>query len=159
VTDEKKMYTSAYPIPGLTADIVVLVPFGGSYKVLLIERGDEPYKGCWALPGGFSMPNESLAQTAIRELKEETTIEITDGVIDKFEYVNQFSTPGRDPRGWTVSHLFVYNVGSHYLPNVKAMDDAVNYQWVAVDAIIKGTVLVAFDHRDMILQALEKVKK
>ena len=79
-------------------------------KVMLIRRRSWPFAGAWALPGGFCQEDESLYETARRELKEETGV---DG--HHLEYLGVYSKPGRDPRGWIISHAFVITSYSiHY---------------------------------------------
>ena len=69
-------YTYKYPHPAVTADCVVFGFNGQDLKILLIERGNDPYKGCWAFPGGFMNIDETAEQCAKRELKEETGLDI-----------------------------------------------------------------------------------
>ena len=72
--DDDKKYCYKYPRPAVTTDCVLLSPDGGQMQVLLVERGHEPYKGCWALPGGFINIDEDAPAACRRELKEETGI-------------------------------------------------------------------------------------
>jgi 8-oxo-dGTP diphosphatase len=154
---EEKLFTSKYPIPGITADIAVISKYSNTFEVLLIERGDDPFKGSWALPGGFINPNENVYQGAIRELKEETAVQVYD--LKEFSYINVYSEPGRDPRGWTVSHLFLYDCRNHSTyPSVRAGDDAVNHEWVTFDSIKLGITKLAFDHRDMIMEIAQRLE-
>ncbi|HBG67463.1 MAG TPA: NUDIX hydrolase, partial [Kandleria vitulina] len=85
---------SRYPKPSVTADIVILA----GNEILLIKRGNHPFMGKWATPGGFANKNEELVMTAKRELEEETGIT---GV--SLSLVGVYSKPGRDPRGWVIS--------------------------------------------------------
>ncbi len=94
------MYTYKYPRPAVTADCVVIGQAdNGSRKVLLIRRGNEPYKDCWALPGGFLNMDETLEECARRELKEETGLMPTGEMVE----LKSFSTVDRDPRGRTIT--------------------------------------------------------
>ena len=104
---------SAWPAPSLTADIAVfslMQEEGDAYrrdpenklKLLMIQRGGHPYKDLWALPGGFCRENESIDETAARELKEETNVSEA-----YLEPVGMFSERERDPRGWIVSQAFL----------------------------------------------------
>lgn len=111
------------PFAHLTADIIVLrKPPEGHWEVLLIQRRDEPFKDHWALPGGFLEPGETPEQAAVRELKEETSLDYT--------HVSQFRSyggPARDPRGYvlTVVHYAVVPPESQPV----AGDDAKTLQW------------------------------
>ena len=91
-----------YPQPSLTADICVFRRTDGGLQLLLVQRGGHPYLGRWATPGGFCNPDETADACAARELEEETCVS---GL--KLEPIGLYSTPGRDPRGWTVSYAFV----------------------------------------------------
>lgn len=121
---------SKWPHPSLTADICV---FGattlieGAAFVLLVRRGGHPYKGCWALPGGFSEPGEEIEETAARELAEET------GLFDvPLERTYLYSGPERDPRGWTASQAFV--AMSNGGLEGRAGDDADQVAWFDLQA-------------------------
>jgi len=102
----KKKYTYEYPHPAVTTDCVIFGFDGKDMHVLLIERGIEPYKGAWALPGGFINMDETVEQGAMRELREET------GVKDVFlEQLHVFSDVKRDPRERVITVAF-YALGS-----------------------------------------------
>src|SRR5262249_54082767 len=93
-------FTYDYPRPALTADVGVVGGDAGR-RGLLIGRKKPPFAGMWALPGGFVDENERPADAAVREVKEETGIAVTD-----LEHLYTAGDPGRDPRGWTVSVVF-----------------------------------------------------
>ena len=98
------MYSYKYPRPAVTADCVVIGSAADSSRyVLLIQRGNEPYKGCWALPGGFMDMDETLEQCALRELKEETGLTPSGDITE----LKSFSTVDRDPRGRTITVAFL----------------------------------------------------
>jgi 8-oxo-dGTP diphosphatase len=124
-----------YPRPALTVDVAIVtreaVP-----RVLLIQRLKEPFAASWAMPGGFVEPNERLADAARRELLEETGVTACD-----LEQLYTAGDPGRDPRGWTVSVVYLARV---YPTAVKpvAADDAQAVGWFALDALPP----LAFDH-------------
>ena len=151
-----------YPKPALTADIVVLSRTEAGLQVLLVERGGHPFMGALALPGGFANENESIEETAARELAEETGVE---GLFMKL--VGVFSRPGRDPRGWVVSAAFAAVVDADRL-TVQAGDDAADARWYAIessgdqlvlrngDAVISAEEL-AFDHGSILARALEQL--
>lgn len=116
-----------YPQPSLTADICVFRRNGEGTQLLLVQRGGHPYLGCWATPGGFANPNETADQCAARELAEETGAQGLD-----LEPLRLYSTPGRDPRGWTVSYAFV--ALDRRGVTVHAGDDAARAVWFDVTA-------------------------
>ena len=130
---------SAFDRPSLTADIAVFAILkpkeSDEYRkdpeqklgILLINRKDYPYKDCWALPGGFSNRKETLHDTALRELKEETGVD--NAYLESFGI---FSTPGRDPRGWIVSEAFLALVDGSKT-KVQAGTDAGDAAWFTID--------------------------
>ena len=109
-------YTYKYPRPAVTADCVVITK-EAEPKVLLIQRGGEPFKGCWAFPGGFMDMDETTEQCAIRELAEETGM-----VVTSVYQVGAYSKVDRDPRGRTVSVVYLAIVDSPVA--VTGKDDA-----------------------------------
>lgn len=140
-------YCYAYPHPSVTTDCVIFGFDGGSLMVLLIQRGIEPFKGRWALPGGFLMPNETAEAGALRELKEETGL--GNAYIEQF---HSYTQPDRDPRERviTIAHLALVK-----LQEVRGGDDATDAQWFPVEKVPQ----LAFDH-DMILRdALSKLRE
>ena len=141
-------YSYEYPRPALTTDCVIFGFNGVDIRVLLIERGIEPFKGRWAFPGGFVNMDESTEAGAKRELFEETGIENV-----FIEQLYTFSGVDRDPRGRVVSVAYYALVRtSDY--KITAGDDAQNAQWFKLDEI----PTLAFDH-DMILRvALDRLK-
>ena len=94
-------YTYKYPRPAVTADCIVITK-EAEPKVLLIERGDEPFKGCWAFPGGFMNMDETTEKCAIRELEEETGLRVP-----KVHQIGAYSKVDRDPRGRTVTVAYL----------------------------------------------------
>ncbi len=142
------MYTYEWPRPALTTDAVVFLQENDSVKVLLIKRKNEPFKGYWALPGGYVEDGETLIQGALRELKEETSI---DNV--PLKQVAAFGDPGRDPRGWQVTVAFYGLATSRY---AEAGDDAKDATWYDVGSIIQNGMLdIACDHREIIQAAYD----
>ena len=144
ISDEEREYLknydiSAFPRPSLTADIAIFairpeVETDRNYRrdpaldlsLLLIRRGQFPYKNCWALPGGFVRPDETINETAFRELKEETAL--SHAFLQPF---GMFSEPGRDPRGWIVSQGFLALVDSRDY-QLRAGTDAWDAQWFRI---------------------------
>jgi 8-oxo-dGTP diphosphatase len=142
------MYSYKYPHPAVTVDCAVFGLDDGYLKVLLIQRGLEPFAGAWALPGGFVMMDEDTDHAARRELEEET------GVKDLYlEQLYTFSDPGRDPRERviTVAHFAIVNLFEH---RIKADTDARNAAWFSVDELPK----LAFDHRAILDMALGRLQ-
>jgi 8-oxo-dGTP diphosphatase len=119
-----------------TVDAVVFGKFGNGMKVLLIQRGNAPFKNKWAFPGGFIEMDETLKTSAARELQEETGLENV--VLQEFR---TYGNPGRDPRGRNISVVF-YGITNENNAKIKAADDAANAQWFSLDEIPE----MAFDH-------------
>ena len=137
-------YTYKYPRPAVTADCVVMtkkvVP-----QVLLIERGADPFKGCWAFPGGVMNMDETTEQCAIRELEEETGLKVTE-----LHQIGAYSKVDRDPRGRTVTVAYLAIVDE---PNaVSGRDDATKAVWWPIDTLPP----LAFDHEDIMQDAIIK---
>ncbi len=133
-------YTYKYPHPAVATDSVVFGYDGKVLHVLLIERGIEPYKGSWALPGGFMKIDETVEQCAMRELREETGVEKV-----YLEQFHVFSSVRRDPRERVITVAFFALVRkSDY--RLIANDDAARASWFEVDELPP----LAFDHHDII---------
>ena len=139
-------YTYKYPRPALTADCVVITK-EATPKVLLIQRGNDPFKGCWAFPGGFMDMDETTEQCAIRELKEETGL-----TVQEVKQIGTYSKVDRDPRGRTVSVAYLSLV-DHPI-EVQGLDDAANADWFPIDQLPP----LAFDHANIMRDAIEQVK-
>ena len=144
--------------PHLTADVVVftLRP-PGHLAVLLIERGIPPFKGEWALPGGFVQRDEDLADTARRELVEETAVD--DVHVDQLA---TFGAPDRDPRGRTVTVAHLALVPWERVAHAKGNDDAAAARFYRVDGERAvdddGPIALAFDHADIVRVAIERLR-
>lgn len=142
-------YTYRYPHPALTADCVIFGFDGEQMKVLLIERGLKPYKGMWALPGGFMKIDETIEEAARRELFEETGLK---GVF--MEQFKVFSDVDRDPRERVVTVAFIALVRpADY--HLVAGDDAANALWFDHNMLPP----MAFDHAEIIRQAREHLSE
>lgn len=145
----EKQYCYKYPRPELTADCVVFGFDGIDLSVLLIQRKNDPYKGRWALPGGFMNLDETLEECALRELHEET------GIIPAFtEQVRTFSSVDRDPRGRVVTVAF-YTLIRLKGNAPEAGDDANQARWFRMDELPP----LAFDHDDILQTALAKLRE
>lgn len=132
----------------MTVDNVVFCFDGTQLNVLLIQRGNEPFKDCWAFPGGFLDEDETLEEAARRELKEET------GLSPKhFTEIGSFSDLDRDPRGRTISIAFTSVVRPNQMAAV-AGDDAKDARWYNIHEMPK----LAFDHEKIYRMALWKLR-
>jgi 8-oxo-dGTP diphosphatase len=146
-------YTYEYPRPALTVDAVVFTLRAGDLAVLLIRRKKAPFKGKYALPGGFVDATESLAGAATRELAEET------GVIDvTIHQLGAYGNPGRDPRGHTVSVAF-YAFIVEQAHAVTAGDDASSAAWVSWAELESGRAELAFDHAQLVHDARMRLQR
>jgi 8-oxo-dGTP diphosphatase len=140
------MVSYKYPRPALTVDALVYVEENGTFSVLLIQRGIEPFKGKWALPGGFVNMDELLETACKRELEEETGLKV-----DKMTQFKTFDAINRDPRHRTISVVF-----SAQLPEkakVKGNDDAASAKWFPVNSLPE----MAFDHREILAEFFKKI--
>jgi 8-oxo-dGTP diphosphatase len=144
---KKGKYTYDWPRPMVTADAVVFSKTDGKTKVLLINRGKEPFKGKWALPGGFVDMDEELEDAVVRELAEETGLT---GV--QLEQMRTFGTVGRDPRGRQISIAYM-GIATEGQDTIKAGDDAAQAQWFDIEELPED---LAFDHNEVVRFAIEK---
>ena len=140
-------YTYKYPRPAVTADCVVVTK-EATPKGLLIERGDEPFKGCWAFPGGFMNMDETTEQCAIRELEEETGLKVSE-----VHQIGAYFKVDRDPRGRTVTVAYLAIVDVPMAVN--GQDDAAKAQWFPLSALPE----LAFDHDEIMRDAIKKYKE
>lgn len=144
-TDE--LYSYRYPHPAVTTDCVIITFHEGMLKILLIRRGIEPFKGEWALPGGFLRMDESAEECAHRELREETGV--TGCPIKQF---HTFSRPDRDPRERVVTIAFYALVKWQ---EAVGADDAEYADWVPLSKLPP----LAFDHAEIIRKAMETIRR
>ena len=135
-------YVYKYPRPAVTADCIVFSRYPKP-QVLLIRRGNEPFKGEWAFPGGFLNMDETMQECARRELEEETGL-----VVQDIHLVGVYSRPGRDPRGHTVTPAFLSIMD--YPLDVCGGDDAAQAQWFPLNQL----PVLAFDHGEIISDAM-----
>jgi 8-oxo-dGTP diphosphatase len=153
---KKERYEYEWPRPALTVDMALFTVSGAlqqlRLRVLLIRRDGEPYRGRWALPGGFVRENEDLPAAAARELAEET------GVRDVYlEQVAAVGTPGRDPRGHTVTVLWMALVAADR-HELAASGDAQTACWFDV-AGAEPLPPLAFDHAELLRLAGEHLRR
>jgi len=128
---------SRFPPFAVTVDVVILTMSAGTIHVLLVRRGEAPFQGMWAIPGGFKRPTETLDEAAKRELVEETGVDAA-SLLTQF---GAYGDPERDPR-----------------MNVEAGTDAADASLVPVSDVLKGTIDLAFDHLRIVRDALERVR-
>lgn len=137
-----------YARPSVTVDVLIFAKDSATLKLLMIRRGGHPCLGMWALPGGFTNPEENTDCAAMRELREETHI---DGL--RLTPLGLFSDPHRDPRTWTMSQAYVCLTGNDRL-NVQADDDADDAKWFTVDwQKEEGGIAVSLQSADIHLSA------
>ncbi|HEU0137627.1 MAG TPA: NUDIX hydrolase [Flavobacterium sp.] len=130
----------------VTVDAVIFKPLNASHKVLLIKRKNNPYKGKWALPGGFVDEHEDLQAAAARELQEETGLKV-----NTLQQFHTFGKPHRDPRSHTIS--VAYHGFADQDAKAEAADDADDAAWFDV----RNLPELAFDHDEIIAMAIKKV--
>ena len=145
----KKRYEYEYPRPAVTTDCVIFGFDGTELKVLLVERGRDPFKGRWALPGGFMKMDESLEECARRELKEETNVSNV-----YLEELGAYSSVNRDPRGRVVTVVYIALVRPVDF-EVIGGDDADSAAWFPVSDVPP----LAFDHDKILSDARVRLRE
>jgi 8-oxo-dGTP diphosphatase len=143
---------SQFPAFAVTVDVVVLTMTDGLLNVLLVCRGEAPFEGMWAIPGGFKRPTETLDEAARRELVEETGVDAA-SLLTQF---GAYGDPQRDPRMnvVTIAYLAVLrDVGA-----VTGGSDAAAAALIPVSDVLKGKVDLAFDHLRIVRDAIERVR-
>ena len=126
----------------MTADCIVITK-EAEPKVLLIQRGDQPFKGGWAFPGGFMNMDETTEQCAVRELEEETGLQLS-----KIQQIGAYSKVDRDPRGRTVTVAYLAVIDAPVA--VTGQDDAAKAEWWPLSSL----PILAFDHDEIISDAI-----
>jgi 8-oxo-dGTP diphosphatase len=134
--------------PLLTVDVVALAGAADGPRALLVQRGHPPFAGSWALPGGFVEKGERVQEAARRELCEETGLRLGD-----LELLGVYDTPGRDPRGQTVSIVYIARLGDER--PVLGGDDASDARWFPVDSLPD----LAFDHDLILADAIARLRE
>ena len=144
-----RKFSYDYPRPALTVDIVVFTLRENCLQVLLVERGDEPFAGMWALPGGFVQMEESLEEAAHRELAEET------GVSKAYlEQLYTYGNPSRDPRGRVITVAYFALIQPDTIIRRGGGDDAALARWFPLGKLPP----LAFDHTDIVTYALCRLR-
>jgi 8-oxo-dGTP diphosphatase len=141
-------YTYNYPRPMVTVDLFIIRLYDGHLEILLIQRNKSPFKGKWALPGGFIDMDENLIDSAYRELLEETGI----SKVTLFPLMSA-GDPGRDPRGRTITIIFT-GILSPPFQEIKGGDDARQARWFH----FKNLPPMAFDHEKIVASCFEELK-
>ena len=140
-------YTYKYPRPAVTADCIVITR-ESEPKVLLIQRGNPPFKGAWAFPGGFLNMDETTEQCAIRELEEETRLRVSD-----VHQIGAYSKVDRGPRGRTITVAYLAIIDEPIA--VTGQDDAAKAEWWSLSSLPE----LAFDHADIMTDAAKYYKR
>lgn len=140
-------YSYQYPHPAVTTDIVIFTVKDGELNLLLIQRAEDPFKGCWAMPGGFLQMDEDLDRCAARELEEETGLKNV-----YLEQLYTFGTVARDPRERVISVAYYALIPSDCV-TLKAGSDAAAARWFPLSDLPD----LAFDHADMLGVAQERL--
>jgi len=147
---KKGRYIYDWPRPTVSVDAVVFAFFKNKARLLLVNRKQEPFKGKWALPGGFVEIDEELEDAVARELAEETGLA---GV--RLEQMHTFGNVGRDPRGRQITIAFM-GIATSRLNKIKAGDDAAKVQWFDIEKLPKD---MAFDHSEVARFAIRKLRR
>ncbi len=147
---EKGKYVYDWPRPMVTADAAVFTFSGDRVRVLLINRGNEPFKGQWALPGGFVGMDEELEDAVVRELAEETGLT---GI--QLKQMRTYGRVGRDPRGRMITIVFM-GIATEGQTEIKAGDDAAQAQWFDIEKLPED---MSFDHDEVVRFAIAKLKR
>lgn len=143
-------YIYDWPRPMVSVDAAVFGFFGNKVKLLLINRGKEPFKGKWALPGGFVGIDEELDGAVARELTEET------GLVNvRLEQIHTFGNVGRDPRGRQITIVYM-GIATKGQNKIKAGDDAAKARWFDIEKLPKD---LAFDHNEVVRFAIGRLKR
>jgi 8-oxo-dGTP diphosphatase len=149
-TVDSSTSSRVFPDQGIAVavDALVFTVAEGELRLALIRRGIEPRKGCWAIPGGFVLPGESLEEAALREVREEA------GVQEVYlEQLYTFGAPDRDPRARVVSVAYFALAPAHHI-HLSASTDAAEAGWFPVGALPP----LAFDHAEIVRTGIERLK-
>lgn len=150
------------------ADIVLVSGTNEDASIALIQRKGEPFRGCFAFPGGFvdtnatpgakfSLDIETPLQAAMREAQEEISVDLSSDQNIRIEPIGVYDDPARDPRNTTKDHV-VSNAFLFIVPEelpLKAEDDAATAQWIPLKDVLESRVSLAFDHSQILNDAFE----
>jgi 8-oxo-dGTP diphosphatase len=146
---KKGKYIYDWPRPMVSVDAAVFAFFENKTKLLLVNRGNEPFKGKWSLPGGFVEIDEELEEAVARELAEET------GLVNvELEQMRTYGNVGRDPRGRQITIVYM-GIATEGLNKIKAGDDASEVRWFDIEELPED---MAFDHNKVVKFAIEKLQ-
>lgn len=150
---KKRTDVGPYSPTFITTDAIVTT----NNCLLMIQRKGFPDKGKWALPGGYLGKNESIKQSMLRELKEETRVKVPEKVLEgSIESIKVYDMPDRDPRGRTITHAFYIPLKTGFpdLPHISGASDALKAQWIPIVDVAAMQNLIAFDHWSIISNTL-----
>jgi 8-oxo-dGTP diphosphatase len=154
-----------YPRPSVTVDLVILTVVDKLVRVLLVKRSEHPFKGRWALPGGFvrigpsrDAQGEDLEAAARRELEEETGLSHENAGRIHLAQVGAFGAPNRDPRMRVISVAYAALVRPELVPLVRAGGDVSHVRWFALEELAPEATALAFDHGEIVGRALAHVR-
>lgn len=142
-----------FPPFAVSVDLVVLTVHADTLQALVVERGEEPFKGQLALPGGFVRPDEDLDAAAARELREETGLSETDVHV---EQLASYGSPDRDPRMRVVTVAYIALAPD--LPSPVAGTDAAAAYWMPVSELDTRNSTLAFDHKQILRDGVERAR-
>lgn len=145
--------SSEYPTFAVTVDLVVVTIVDEEPAIVLIRRGEDPFSGEWALPGGFKKPDETLDEAARRELLEETNLAAPGDLVQ----FGAYGDPGRDPRTNVVSIGYLVATNRASLGDLRAGGDAADVALVPVAAVRSEVIGLAFDHRRIVDDAMRSL--
>jgi 8-oxo-dGTP diphosphatase len=165
-TEEEKFLEEYRPgdfaRPSVTVDLVIFTVIDKELRVLLVQRAEHPFKGRWALPGGFVRvkdgkdQGEDLDAAAVRELEEETGLASGEAGRIFLDQVRTFGRPGRDPRMRVISVAYYALVRPTLVPLIRAGGDVAHAKWFALSEVEED--LLAFDHREILDAALDRAR-
>ena len=143
---------SRFPAFAVTVDVVILTMSDGVLHVMLVRRGEDPFRGSWAVPGGFKRPDETLADAARRELAEETGVDVP-SLLTQF---GAYGDPGRDPRMNVVTVAFLAVLRD--VGEIVAGTDAAHAALVPASDSLEERIQLAFDHLTILRDAVDRVR-